>query len=62
MAGDAVLVGQEPAQEIQAVCAPFLDLDEVLRPAQRRAQHQKQEFRQRVDHLPGLPRVLKGQK
>ena len=58
--GDAMAVGLEAPQESQPLATPGLDLDEVIGPSQRGGQHQQQDLRQRVDHLPGLPRVLQG--
>src|SRR4051794_38474600 len=40
--------------------APEPGLDEILRSRQRRAEHEQHDLRQRIDHLPGLARVLEG--
>jgi hypothetical protein len=56
--GDAARVGQEPAEERELALAPPRDLDEVLRPVERRAEHHEQDLGQRIDHLPRLPRVF----
>jgi hypothetical protein len=58
VAGDAVLVRQEAAQEIHMGCAPVRDLDEVLGSDDGGAQDQQQDFRQWVDHLCALSRVF----
>ena len=51
VAGDAVLVGQEPAQEVEVDFAPVLDLDEVIGADDGGAQDQQQDFGERVKHL-----------
>jgi hypothetical protein len=51
-------VGQQTAQERELAPAPAGDLDEVLGPRQRRAEHEQQDLGQRIDHLPSLPRIL----
>jgi hypothetical protein len=56
--GNALYERQEPAQEGQVLAAPEPGFDEILRPRQRRAQDQQHDLRQRIDHLPGLARVL----
>ncbi len=60
--GNAALIGQEAAQKVQALLAPQLDLDEILHAAQRRAQHQEHDLRQRVDHPPLLTRIAQRRK
>jgi hypothetical protein len=62
MAGDAVAVGQEAAQEVDMGFVPVVDLDEVVGSGDAGAQHQRQNFRERVQHLAALPRVLEGGK
>jgi hypothetical protein len=62
VAGDAVLVAQERAQEGQMLIAPLLDLDEIIGASQRCSQCQKQKLGQRIDHLPRLPRVFQRRK
>ena len=52
MGGDAVLQGQEAAQKIELFVGPALDLDEIIGPGHRRAQHTQQDLRQGIDHLP----------
>ncbi len=44
MGRQATLVGQKTPQEIEPLLAPHPDFDEVLHPAQRRAQHEQQDF------------------
>jgi hypothetical protein len=56
--GDAARVGQEPTQELELAPPPAGDLHEVLRPGERRAEHEQQDLGQRIDHLPRLPRIL----
>ena len=58
VARDAVAVGQEAAQESQVLPAPEPRLDEIVRARQGGGQHQEQDLRQRIEHLPGLARVL----
>jgi len=58
VAGDAVLVRQEAAEEIHVGCAPVRDLDEVLSSDDGGAQDQQQDLRQWVDHLCTLSWVL----
>jgi hypothetical protein len=58
VARDPVPVGQEPAQEGQMLSAPQPRLDEVVSAGQGGGQHQEQDLRQRVEHLPGLARIL----
>jgi hypothetical protein len=55
--GNPVGVRQEMAQETQPFLAPSLDLDEVFGRRQRRAQDQKEDLRQGIEHLGDLPRV-----
>src|SRR3546814_986797 len=51
------IVGQEAAQKVEPLPAPQPDLDEILHPAERRAQHHEQDFEQRIDHAPLLARI-----
>ena len=51
-------VGQEAAQEVQALLAPRPDLHEVVHAAQRGAQHQQQGLGQRIHDPPMLAWVL----
>src|SRR3546814_19020778 len=51
------IVGQEAAQKVEPLPAPQPDLDEILHPAERRAQHHEQDFGQRIDHAPLLARI-----
>jgi hypothetical protein len=60
--GDALLEGQEPAQEVELSLGPALDLTEIFGSGHRCAQHDQQDFRQRLNHLPRLARVFKGGK
>jgi hypothetical protein len=53
----AALLGQEAAETIQALLAPQLDLDEVLHAAERRAEHDEQELRQRIHDAPRFTRI-----
>ena len=62
VAGDAVPVGQEAAQERQVLPAPQPRLDQVVGPGQGGGQHQEQDLRQRRKHLPGLARILQRRK
>ena len=54
---DAVLIGQEPPQEIEPLFAPQADLHKILHAAKRGAKHQQQDLRQRIQNPPALPRV-----
>lgn len=58
--GDAALERREATEKVQVLPAPVLDLDEVVGAGKRGTQHQQQDLRQRIDHLPGLTRVLQG--
>ena len=58
VAGNPCLEGQQAAEELLMHLAPAPDLDEVLRPGQRSAQHDQQHLGQRKQHLPGLARVF----
>src|SRR5262245_12074268 len=53
-----LLVGQELAQEVQVLVAPRLDLHEVVGASDGGSQDQEHDLGKRVDHLPGLARVL----
>ncbi len=59
---DAALVGQETAQKVEALLTPQLRLDEIVHAAQRRAQHHKQDFRQRVGDTPTLAGIRQRRK
>ena len=56
--GYAALVGQEAAQEVDALLAPQLDLHEILHAAERRTEHHEQDLLKRVQHSPRLAWVL----
>jgi hypothetical protein len=58
MARDAVPEGREAAQEGQVLVAPEPDRDDVVRSRQRRAEQEKEDLGQRVEHLGDLARVL----
>mgnify|MGYP003126639628 CR=1 FL=1 len=58
--GNSPLEGQEPAQKLQFPAAPPLDLGEILGAGQRPAQDDQQDLLKRIDHLPGLPRIIEG--
>src|SRR3546814_6976670 len=56
----APIVGQEAAQEVEPLPAPQPDLDEILHPAERRAQHDEQDFGQRSEeHTSELQSLLR---
>ena len=46
------LVGQKTPQKIQPLFAPQPDLDEILHAGQSGAQHQQENFWQRIHHAP----------
>jgi len=50
VAGQAVLIGQEAAQERQGLLAPQADRHEVVSAGQRGAQHEQQDLGQQVEH------------
>jgi len=54
----AALERQHPAQEVELVIGPLLDLADVLRPGYRPAQHYQQHLGQRMHHFPRLSRVV----
>jgi hypothetical protein len=56
--GDAAFERQQTAENVELALAPARDLDEVLRSAERRAEHDEQDLRQRIDHLPRLPWIF----
>ena len=62
MRGDTLLKGQKAAQKIELPVGPEFDLNEILGSGHRCAEHDQQHLRQRVGHLPGLARVIKGGK
>ena len=62
MRGYAMLVNQEPPQKVQPLSTPQRDLDKIIHAGQRPAQNQQQDFRQRIDHPPGLAWVLQRRK
>jgi len=56
-ARQAVVIGQEAAQETEIVLTPLDDLVEIVAGADRPAHHQQQHLRQRMRHPPGFPIV-----
>jgi hypothetical protein len=62
VAGDAILAGQEVAQEVHVGFAPVLDLDEIVGRSDGGAQDQKQDFREWVDHFDELSGSLSAAK
>src|SRR5487761_2765070 len=58
VAGNAVFVGQGPAQEVEMDFAPVLDLDEIVGSDDGGTQDQQQDFGKRVKHLDELSRVF----
>lgn len=60
MGGDALLEGQETLQKVELLLGPALDLAEILGAGHCPAQDDQQDFRQGIDDLPSLARVLEG--
>ncbi len=58
VAGDAVFVGQEPAQKIDVDFAPVIDFNEVVGSDNGGAEDQQHDLRKWVDHLDTLSWVL----
>jgi hypothetical protein len=58
VAWDAAPIRAEPAQDVQVLSAPQGNLNKVVRSRNGRAQQQQQDFRQRIQHLAGLARVV----
>ena len=58
VAGRAVGIGKEAAQELEVLVAPELDLDQVIGTRQRRAEQEPQDLGQGAEHLGLPPRVL----
>lgn len=56
------LIGKKPTQKLQPQIPPKADFHEILHAAQRGAQHQQEDFRQRIDHTQLLARVLQRRK
>jgi hypothetical protein len=57
MAGDAMLIELEAAQEAQALVAPEVDLDEVIRTGYRGTKQHQQDLWQRIQDFCRLTRV-----
>ena len=55
--GDAARERQQPARKVELAFAPALDLGEIFRARHRRAEHDKQDFWERIGDLPGLTRI-----
>jgi hypothetical protein len=62
MAGHAAGEGEKPAQEVQVHLAPARDLDEPVRRAHFRAQHQQHDLIQWIQHLARLARFIEAGK
>ena len=62
MGRGAVCEGQKPAQKIELLGGPALDLDEIVGPGHGGAQYAEQDFGRGADHLAGLAEVFKGGK
>jgi hypothetical protein len=58
MRGHALFEGQQAAQEAELLLGPTLDLAKVLGAGHRAAEHDEQDFRERVNHLPRLAGVF----
>ena len=62
MRRNALREGQHPPQKPQLLAPPVADLDEILRPRQRRTQDQEHDLGQRIHHLAPLARIGKRRK
>ena len=62
VAGDAAPKRLEPAQERLMLLPPKRDLDEIVRPSDRRSEQKQQDVQQRIQHLGGLARVFQCRK
>ena len=60
VARDAVAVWQIGAQEIETFKPPFTHLDQIVRPSDRGAHEQQNDFFQRIHNLDLLTRVFQG--
>ena len=62
MGWNAALIRQKPTQEAEPLLTLQLGFDKIIHPAQRRAEHQKQDFGQRINDPPALAGVRQGGK